>query len=186
MATTSTLMMTFVEFERLPDHPHGLHYELRHGEPILVPPPIHKHHSVQRRLMRLLEKAAGDAGEVSMEMGFRPLGEREYRIADVFFLTKDRWDSIGRYLMGSPDLVVEVLSPSNTATEMRDKRKLCLESGSREFWAVDVDLREVEVYTPDGHSITYKSGQEIPLFFVESLGVESPGGGRLAVDEIFS
>jgi len=173
--------MTFEEFEKLPDHPHGLRYELRHGGPILVPPPIHKHHLVQRRLMRLLEKAAGDAGEVSMEMGFRPLGEREYRIADVIFLAKDRWDSIDRYLMGSPDLVVEVLSPSNTAAEIRDKRKLCLETGSLEFWIVDADLREVEVSTPGGHSVTYKTGQEIPLFFVEN-----PGGGRLAVDEIFS
>ncbi len=175
MATTSTRLMTFEEFEKLPDHPHGLRYELRHGEPFLVPPPIHKHHLVQRRLMRLLEKAAGDAGEVSMEMGFRPLGERDYRIADVIFLAKHRWDGIDRYLMGSPDLVAEVLSPCNTAAEIRDKRKLCLETGSREFWILDTDLREVEVSTPGGHSITYKSGGDIPLFF----------GGRIAVDAIF-
>ena len=83
--------------------------------------------------------------------------------------------------MGSPDLVVEVLSPSNTETEIRDKQKLCLETGSREFWIVDTDLREVEVSTSGGQTVTYKSGQEIPLFFVEN-----PGGGRLAVDAIFS
>jgi Uma2 family endonuclease len=116
-----------------------------------------------------------------MEMGFRPLGDRDYRIADVIFLAKDRWDSIDRYLTGSPDLVVEVLSPSNTAAEIRDKRKLCLETGSREFWVIDADRREVEVSTPRGPSVTYKSRQEIPLFFVKNAG-----GGRLAVDEIFS
>jgi Uma2 family endonuclease len=170
--------MTFEEFEKLPDHPHGHRCELQHGEPAFVPPPIHEHHLIQRRLMRLLENAAGDAGEVSMELGFRPLGEYEYRIADVVFLVKDRWASIPRkgYLSGSPELVIEVLSPSNTTAKMHEKRKLCLETGSREFWVVDIDLRQVEVSTPDGHSVTYKSGQEIPLFF----------GGRLAVDEIFS
>ena len=77
---------------------------------------------------------------------------------------------------GAPDLVIEVLSPSNTAAEMLDKRNLCLETGSREFWVVDVDHRQVEVSIPDGHTITYKRGLEIPLFF----------GGRISVDAIFS
>ena len=177
MATTSTRLMTFEELEKLPDHPHDLRYELRHGEPVLVPPPINKHYRVQYKLTRLLGRTAGDAGEIGTELGFRPRGDREYWIADVAFLAKERWDSIDKYLMGSPELVVEVvLSPSNTTAEMRDRRKLCLETGSREFWIVDTDLREVEVYTPDGQMIPYKSGRDIPLFF----------GGRLAVDEIFS
>jgi Uma2 family endonuclease len=176
VATTSTRLMTFEEFEKLPDHPHGLRHELRHGELFLLPPPIHKHYRVLHRLIQLLGRTAGSAGEVGTEFGFRPRGDRDYRIADVVFLAKDRWDSIDKYLTGSPDLVIEVLSPSNTETEIRDKQKLCLATGSHEFWIVDVDLREVEVSTPGGHSVIYKSGQEIPLFF----------GGRIAVDEIFS
>lgn len=39
------------------------------------------------------------------------------------------------YLRGAPDLIIEVLSPSNTATEICDKEKLCLENGAREFWS---------------------------------------------------
>jgi Uma2 family endonuclease len=104
------------------------------------------------------------------------LPEHECWGADVAYLTRARWDSIDKYLMGAPELVIEVLSPSNTMAKLRDKRKICLETGSREFWIVDTDLREVEVSTPGGHSVTYKSGQEIPLFF----------GGSIAVDEIFS
>ena len=72
--------------------------------------------------------------------------------------------------------MIEVLSPSNTAAEIRDKKKLCLENGSVKFWVVDIDLGEVEVSTPDGRAMTYKSGQEIPLFF----------GGRVPVSAIFS
>jgi len=41
---------------------------------------------------------------------------------------------------------------------------------------VNAKLRQVEISTPDGRSITYKSGQEIPLLF----------GGTLAVDAIFA
>jgi Uma2 family endonuclease len=74
--------------------------------------------------------------------------------------------------------VIEVLSPSNTAAEMRDKRKLCLENGSLEFWVVDPIQQEVEVSTPDGHSIIYKTGQCVPLFFAANASLD--------VDAIFA
>jgi Uma2 family endonuclease len=130
MATTPTRLMTFAEFEQLPDY-HGWRQELYHGEPFNVPPPKHGHYLIQRRLRSGLESAAGDAGEVSTEMGYRPLPEHEYWIADVAFVSRERWDRIPRkgYLQGVPELVIEVLSPSNTVAEIRDKKKVCLENG---------------------------------------------------------
>ncbi len=182
MATTSTRLMTFEEFEKLPN-PLGHRSELRHGEPFLVAPPRHDHYMVQQRLVRLLLRHAGDADVVGTEMGFRPRPEYEYWYADVGFLAKLRLEKVPPKgnIGGSPDLVIEVLSASNTAAEMRDRRKLCLETGSREFWIVDLDLREVEVSTAGGPTIIYACGQEIPLFFLEGHG-----GGRLAVDAIVS
>jgi hypothetical protein len=56
------------------------------------------------------------------------------------------------------------------------REQICLENGAREFWAVDPVRSQVKVSTPDGHSVAYKSGQEIPLLF----------GGTLAVDSIFA
>jgi Uma2 family endonuclease len=175
VATTTSKLMTFAEFDRIPN-PQGSRYELHHGELINVPFPEFPHIRAQWQLRRLLEGAAGSAGVVDKEIPYRPLPEHECWSADVAYVSKERWDAINRYLMGAPDLVVEVLSPSNTAAEMIDKRNVCLENGSREFWVVDTDHRQVEVSTPDGHTITYKSGQEIPLFL----------GGHLAVDSIFA
>lgn len=171
--------MTFAEFEQLPNPTFG-RYELRHGEPVIVAPPKLKHSTVQRRLRRLLEAAAGETGIVDTEFGFKPLPEREYRIADVVFILQARWQGIdlNGYFEGAPELVVEILSPSNTRKEMLDKRKLCLENGSREFWVVDIDQRQVEVSTPDGRPVTYKSGQQIPLFFAT--------GALLDVDAVFA
>ena len=167
MASPPTRLMSFAEFERLPETPRGFRYELRHGEPVQMPPPNRTHYLVQRRLRQYLEKAAGSTGEVDIEMPFRPLPEREYWQADVAFVSRTRWDQIPdeRHLDGAPDLVVEVLSPSNTAAEIFDRRNVCLENGSREFWLVDIEHRLVEVSTPDGRSLTYKPGQSIPLFF---------------------
>jgi len=102
-----------------------------------------------------------------MEMPFRPLPEFEYWQADVAFVSRTRWDRTpdDKHLEGAPDLVIEVLSPSNSATEILDRRKICLENGSREFWLADIEHRQIEFSTPDGRSLTYKPGQAIPLFF---------------------
>ena len=174
MATSTTRLMTFAEFQEIPD-PSGGHYELHHGELIRVGNPKFPHVRAQWQLRRLLEQAAGSAGVVKEEMPYRPLPEHESWRADVVYISKARWESIDEYLLGAPELVIEVLSPSNTVEELIEQRNLCLENGSREFWVVNAKRRHVEVSTPDGRTVTYKSGQEIPLFF----------GGSLAVDAIF-
>lgn len=171
--------MTFAEFEQLPDPKFG-RYELRHGDPFIVAPPIFGHMKVQQMLRDLLDQAAAGAGRACTEFGFRPVPEHEYRIADVGYCSLERWNAADpkTYFAGAPDLAVEILSPSNTTKEMLDKRKLCLENGSREFWVVDIEHRQIEVSTPDGRTITYGAGQQIPLFFA--------AGAHLSVDAIFA
>ena len=58
---------------------------------------------------------------------------------------------------------------------MLEKEQLCLDNGCQEFWVIDPKRRIVRVSTPDGHSKTYQTGQQIPLLF----------GGELAVAAIF-
>jgi len=179
VASPPTRLMSFEEFEQLPETPGGFRYELRHGEPVQMPPPNRSHYLVQRRLRQSLEKAAGSVGEVDIEMPFRPRPNFEYWQADVAFVSRSRWDLTPdhTHLEGAPDLVIEVLSPSNTAAEILDRRNICLENGSREFWLVDIEHRQVDVSTPDGRSLTYKPGQSIPLFFAPEA--------MLAVGSIF-
>ncbi len=177
MPATTNKLLTLADLENIPGRD-GFRYELRNGELVPVPPPIHRHKRLQLRLMELLKITAGSAGVVSPEQAYA-IDEHNYRIADLVFIPMARWNAIDDFgqFRGAPDVSIEIVSPSNTATEMNEKRKLCLENGSKEFWLVDPDVRTVEVSTPDGRSITYKSGQRIPLFFAP----ESP----LAVDAIF-
>lgn len=175
-------MTTVAEFERLPETG-DCRYELQRGELVVLVPSILRHTLVQHKIALLLQHAAAEAGTAEagtafVELGFRPLPEYEFRYADVAWASKQRSEAQdpNSYFRGAPELVVEVLSPSNTVAEMIDKEKLCLENGGREFWVVDIDHRLVRVSTPDGHTVTYKDGQEIPLLF----------GGKLAVNAIFS
>jgi Uma2 family endonuclease len=47
---------------------------------------------------------------------------------------------------GAPDLVVEILSPSNTAIEMQRKLELYQDAGVREYWIVNPDRNVVTAY----------------------------------------
>jgi Uma2 family endonuclease len=174
---TITGSMTVEQFRRLPETG-SLYYELRHGEAVSVTRPKLKHSLIQERLRGLLERAVPEMF-VAVEFPFRALPEHELRVADVAIVSRDRIQQADPEdnLHGAPDLVVEVLSPSNTVAEINDKEKLCLENGSKEFWVVDANLRRVKVSTPDGITTTFRSGQEIPLRIF--------GGVTLRADEIF-
>jgi Uma2 family endonuclease len=176
VATSTTRLMTVAEFQQLPE-PEAHYHELRHGELFKVTRPKLNHIIAQKRLLSLLD--ALDAGAAFTEFGFRPRPEHELRVADVALITRDRWATINPkdHFHGAPDLVIEVLSPSNTAAEMLEKVQICLENGCREFWIVDLDRRQVKVSTPGGHTSWYRPGQKIPLLFVP--------GKVLAVDAIF-
>ena len=179
MATTPAKLMTFAEFEVLPNPPAG-RYELLNGELVLVPPAIYRHFMKLQRLRELLQQAAGVAGKAYTEVPMKPRAEYEWFQVDVAYATVERWaapDPDGHFL-GSPELVIEVLSPSNRPRRIAHKRKTCLGTGAREFWVVDMDKRTVEVSTPDGRSVTYKSGEQIALFFAP--------GAHLAVDATFA
>jgi Uma2 family endonuclease len=178
MGATTTKLMTFAEFEQLPDEVCRRH-ELRHGELVEVAEPKFNHSFIQRRLVQLLSSAGGADAFVTTEFGFRGLPEHEYRRADVAYISPERVAEARRadYFHGAPDLVIEVLSPSNTKAEMRDKAALCLANGCLEFWVLDEKKRQVSVSTPNGVTITYHSGQVIPLRLF--------GDASLAVDQIF-
>jgi Uma2 family endonuclease len=177
MGATTTQLMTFEEFEKLPDEV-CRNSELRHGELVEMPPPVRDHVLLQQHTVALLVGRCGGAYRVGMEVPFRPRSEYEFYRADVACASAERWMKSGpKGFEGSPELVIEILSPSNTVAEMNDRRKLFLETGCLQFWSVDYKLRLIDVSTPDGATTTYRSGQSIPLPLP---------GGALGVDEVFA
>jgi Uma2 family endonuclease len=49
----------------------------------------------------------------------------------------------------APDLVVEIASPNDAYTELRDKVDEWLQAGVQVVWVVDPQRRTVEVFQPD-------------------------------------
>jgi len=86
----------------------------------------------------------------------------------VVICDKDRIDERGKY-MGTPDLVIEVLSPSTRSKDMIPKLDLYRQCGVKEYWIVDPMKALVTVYSLlDGEiaDVSYYAGAHDP--FAES------------------
>ena len=82
---------------------------------------------------------------------------------------------------GAPDLVIEILSPSNTALEMERKRGLYRKAGVREYWVVDTEDNRITVYCFKDGAIftnTYESSDTVPVDVLPGLNV--------ALDQVFA
>ena len=170
--------MTVEQFRRLPEDSGPVYHEPRHGELVAVTRPKLKHFLIRRNLRELLTPLAESGSYVDTKVAYRPLPEHELWVADVAYVSAERFRQADPedYIRGAPELVIEVLSPSNTAAEIYDKVQICLANGAREFWVVDPERLQVKVTTPDGRSVTWHADGEIPLPF----GVQA----RLKVDDI--
>ena len=179
MAVTSAVL-SVDEFARLPRHPGGMRQELHHGELVELPPVKKLHTKLQKRLVSLLETTLDRAQfGVDKQFPFRPAPEYEVWIADVALFSLALWEQTpdDAYFRGVPTIVVEVLSPSNSASEMIEREEICLRHGGQEFWLMDPRRASVKVIRAGGYSNVYDSTAAI-----ESRAL----GGSLAVRDIFA
>jgi Uma2 family endonuclease len=81
---------------------------------------------------------------------------------------------------GAPDLVVEVLSPSNSAVEMERKLGLYEEAGVREYWVVDPQNKRIRVYRLSGAHFAMQTYREGLIASTVLLGLE------LSLESVFA
>ena len=140
-----------------------------------MPPPKRGQQRIQRRILALLTESAGKGVVAETEMAFRPAPEHEVWVADIGYvkLSRDQNTADDEYLTGAPDLVIEVLSPSNTVDEIAEKIDICMANGCLSFWVVDPKRKVVSV-TEGDVTRQYRESATIPLPELEgTISVES-------------
>lgn len=130
--------------------------ELVRGVLVVREPPGYLHGRVAARLANTMTNYAAqrNLGEVlAAETGFKLATNPDtVRAPDVAFISRDRLPDpppVG-YAQMAPDLVVEVLSPSDRPGEVLAKVADWLSAGSVLVWVVDPARRRARVYRADG------------------------------------
>lgn len=190
---TSTLRWTSADLEALPDD--GKRYEIIGGDLYVSRQPSWQHQYACGEVYASLQtwSRATGAGVANLAPGVI-FADDDDVAPDVVWVSVERLSaSLGAdgKLHAAPELVVEVLSPGPT-NERRDreaKRKLYSRREVREYWIVDWQRREVEVY--QRARATGEPGQATELRPVAVLGtgdrLESPllPGFACPVDQLF-
>ena len=110
----------------------------RHGRIIMTPPRGFLHADRQGHIADLLKDLLPD-GRVLAEC---PLSTADgVKAIDLAWLSKGRVEFRERPLVltSAPEICIEVLSPSNTAAEMDEKRALYFDAGAGEVWICNLE-----------------------------------------------
>ncbi len=67
---------------------------------------------------------------------------------DIFFIRKENLAIVDKEqgIVGVPDLVVEIVSPSSVVRDRVDKKEVYQKTGVQEYWIVDPNNTAIEVY----------------------------------------
>ena len=129
--------------------------ELVRGRLIVHEPPGYRHGRVAHRVAMRIEDFARVQHlgvVVAAETGFKLAAKPDtVRAADAAFIARHRvpTDEPLGYLPIAPDLVVEVLSPSDRAGDIQSKVSDWLNAGTRLVWVVDPVRCRAVVYRAD-------------------------------------
>jgi Uma2 family endonuclease len=180
---TIAALMTAEDLLKLP--PDNMRHELVQGELTTMAPTSDEHGArtgrITLRIGDYVER--NDLGVFfGAETGFVIRRNPDtVRAPDFAFVSKARMATQGltrKFFPGAPDLAVEVLSPSDSASEMLEKIDEWLAAGTRLVWVVDPAKKTVAVYAPNRQPRILKVAEQIE-------GEEVLPGFKLAVGEIF-
>jgi len=178
---TETPLLTIEEFERLPDD--GMRMELVRGQVVREPPAGFEHGAIGIDLgamLRQFVKKQALGKVVGADTGFVLFDEPPtVRAPDVAFVALDRLTfDPRRFVPFAPDLAVEIVSPSNTVSEIHGKVMDYLDAGTRAVWVVDPGSRSVTVYRARDH-VQWLTGDD------DLEGEPVLPGFRLRLSEVF-
>ncbi|MFO8060479.1 MAG: Uma2 family endonuclease, partial [Bacillota bacterium] len=130
---------TYEDYLELPDEP-GYSWEVLDGTLVKEPSPNVMHQRVSRRLQRLLEDYFGQAdprGEVFDAPLDVTMGEKNVVQPDLFYVSGKQCQIVKeKRIDGSPELVIEMISPFSQRKDRLEKLEIYQTNGVQHYWLV--------------------------------------------------
>ena len=137
----------FLEIVLLPEN-EARRLELIDGEICEMPPSSKRNTIIAARFVRWLGNHVDthNLGYVTGADGGYQIGLHDVLVPDAAFIAKERVSELsGIVFPAAPDLVVEVISPSETTRKVLDKVRAYLQTGTRIVWTVYPEDKVVDV-----------------------------------------
>lgn len=141
--------MTYDDLKQMPQD--GNRYEILDGEPVVSPAPPWLHERLTVRLL-LLIYAYLSRHNLGDFVFTAPVDVRllKHRIVqpNLVYVSRERRSILTdpALIDGAPDLIVEILSPSNRAYDEQVKFRLYAEAGVPELWFVDPEAEALTIF----------------------------------------
>ncbi len=132
-----------------------------HGQILMTPPPAGEHSYRQSSILFAMERLL--KGQVLAECPISTIDG--VRAADVGWYSSQRFGQVRSQpaFEIAPEICVEVISPSNTKSELTLKKQLYFEAGAEEVWFCQLD-GQMEFYTATEPGVPTASSTRCPDF----------------------
>jgi Uma2 family endonuclease len=168
-------------------------FELIDGDIVIMASTKFEHNTIQHIILEKLFRYIGKTGKgiARMEMVYVTEDKTDWlkgaKVPDVMYIQQERLDKYyetqvdykQKPLILVPDMVVEIVSPTDLYTDVNRKVREYLSDGVKIIWVIDPKLKTVAEYTqakPD--AITKRKGDVLS-------GGDVAKGFELVVSEIF-
>jgi Uma2 family endonuclease len=131
-------------------------WELFDGEAYMSPSPNLRHQLLCQRLFLAFQGAIRDADLVLFAPMDVVLSPGTVHQPDLILVLNKNRGILKDVVRGAPDLVVEVLSPSHAERDRVMKMETYSRHGVGEYWIVDDEARQVEIYRLDPEAGAYR------------------------------
>src|SRR5580658_5772126 len=153
MGATAKTLLTPEQFDNYPFE-EDKRYELDEGELIEMTKPAYKHNRVLKKLLVELELYLRNhpIGKALISENLYALSPLTRRSPDVAVILGDRRKELrdAKVIPIIPEIVAEVLSPSETPGMIQRKMKQYFEAGVKEVWIIQPKSLRVEIWgSPD-------------------------------------
>jgi len=128
---------------QLPNREESPAWELINGLPQQKPMPTLHHSLLQKRLVNVVDGAASEY-EAFPELRCQLL--KNSVVPDVTIIHRRRLPVGNQPVQGSPDWLIEILSPEQSTTKLIAKIQTCIVQGSQLGWLIDTDEQVVMVF----------------------------------------